>query len=125
MKRRVAQHLINRDSSVTTGTSPAGLNPDHVTQVRWWEHPDFASKDALEAAELVAFSVLDPVLKSRGAISERAKELQSDAAFVRKMRSLFSKEPTGHLYIPTLEDAMERIADLESRIVDLEKRLRR
>jgi hypothetical protein len=36
LRRRVNQHLVNRDSSVTTGTSAAGLNPDHIRAVEWW-----------------------------------------------------------------------------------------
>ena len=115
LKRRVIQHLISRDSSVATGTTAAGLNPDHVTEVRWWEHPDFSERHVLQAAELVAFDVLDPVLRSRGARPERVKRLYGDKDFCDKMRSLFLGEPTGLLTIPTLQDALQRIAELEQR----------
>jgi hypothetical protein len=42
------------------------LNPDYVTELRWWEHPDFAERYVLEAAELVAYDMLNPALRSRG-----------------------------------------------------------
>ena len=35
LKQRIEQHLIKRDSSVTTGTSAVGLNTDHVRRVDW------------------------------------------------------------------------------------------
>jgi len=123
LKRRVMQHLVNRDSSVATGTSAVGLNPDYVTEVQWWEHPDFGERHVLEAAELVAFEVLDPALRSRGAISKRAQQLHADESFREKMRTLFLGEPTGRLVIPTLQDALERIAELERRLTALEGRL--
>ena len=71
LKQRIIQHLIRRDSSVTTGTSAASLNPDHVTNLSWWEHSDFEVSAKLKAAELVAFEVLNPVLRSRGAVNCR------------------------------------------------------
>jgi len=125
LKRRVMQHLISRDSSVATGTSAAGLNPDHVTEVCWWEHPNFTERHVLEAAELVAFDVLQPVLRSRGAISERAKQLYAGEAFREKMRPLFLGEPTGKVVIPTVQDVLRRIADLEHRLATIEKHLGR
>jgi excinuclease UvrABC nuclease subunit len=43
LKRRIEQHLIRRDSSVTTGTSVVSLNPELVTKLHWWEHePSFS-----------------------------------------------------------------------------------
>jgi hypothetical protein len=116
------QHLVNRDSSVTTGTSAAGINPDHVTQVGWWEHPRFDEERFLEAAELVAFEVLDPVLRSRVLGPARAKQaLEEDEGFRRTMRSMFANEPTGVLPIPTLQDAMTRLAEIERRLAALER----
>ena len=37
LKQRIVQHLVNRDSSVSTGTSAVGLNTDYVTKIAWWE----------------------------------------------------------------------------------------
>jgi hypothetical protein len=41
LKRRVMQHLVRGDSSVATGTSAVVLNPDYVTEVRWWSMKAF------------------------------------------------------------------------------------
>ena len=124
LKRRVKQHLVRRNSSVTTGTSAATLNPDYVTQVRWWEYRNFSEKHVLQAAELVAFDVLDPALRSRGAIQEEAKELYADEAFYENMMAIFQGESTGRLVIPTIQDALEKITELERRLDDLEKRVK-
>lgn len=120
LKRRVVQHLIRRDSSVTTGTSAVSLNPALVTEIRWWEYPAFTERAALLAAELVAFDVLDPALRSRGGITAEARQLYSDESFSKSMRSLFEGEATGKLLTPSLEVALERIADLERRVTALE-----
>ena len=124
LKQRVAQHLVNRDSSVATGTSAVVLNPDYVTEVRWWEDESFVERDILEAAELVAFDLLGPVLKSRGGISQRAKSLFEDEAFCTEMLLLFEGEAAGRIVIPTLQSALERIAELEQRVTALEGRER-
>src|SRR4051794_39391074 len=63
---RIDQHFVRRDSSVATGVAAATLNPDAVRAVRWWEHAFFDDKVARQAAELVAFRILDPALRSRG-----------------------------------------------------------
>ena len=124
LKRRVIQHLVKRDSSVATGTSAAALNPDYVKEVRWWEHTDFSKRYILQAAELVAFDVLDPALRSRGAIQEKAKELYADETFYENMVAFFQGEPTGRLAIQTIQDALEKIADLERRLDELQKRIK-
>jgi hypothetical protein len=48
LRGRIEQHLVRRDSSVTTGVSAVSLNPECVTQVRWWQHPDFEKQDILK-----------------------------------------------------------------------------
>ncbi len=123
LKRRIIQHLVSRDSSVATGTSAVGLNPDYVTEVRWWEHPEFSERHILEAAELVAFDVLNPALRSRGKVQEQARQWYANTEFRQKMQLLFQGEPTGRLLVPTLQDALERIAALEKRIDTLESEL--
>jgi hypothetical protein len=55
LRGRISQHLIKRDSSVTTGTSAVGLNPDLISEIRW--------REVLEAASLTdvikaAFSII-------------------------------------------------------------------
>jgi hypothetical protein len=119
LETRIDQHLVRRDSSVTTGVSAVRLNPDYVTEVRWWEHPDFGNDATRTAAELVAFDVLNPVLRSRGAIRQEAKAMYGDQRFADEMRQLFQGPPTGRLRILTLQDALDRIAQLEQQVADL------
>jgi len=119
LRQRVEQHLVRRDSSVTTGASTVALNPDLVTGLEWWTDPGFADREVLEAAELVAFGVFQPVLRSRGGKSEQAKILSADAAFVERMRSLFQGSPDGHLTPVTLADAIARIEKLEQQLAEL------
>src|SRR3954464_15241917 len=64
LRSRIKQHLVNRDSSVTTGTGAVGLNADYIRAVGWWVDESFSDRTALQAAELVAFDVLEPALRS-------------------------------------------------------------
>jgi hypothetical protein len=123
LKMRIEQHLRWRDSSIVTGVSAVSLNPELVTEVRWWEHSEFADKIALLAAELVAFDVLEPALRSRGGITAAAKQLYDEVEFKARMTSIFSGEATGRFVISTLQSAFERIADLERRVTLLEKQI--
>lgn len=123
LRQRVNQHLVRRDSSVTTGTAAVGLNVDYITELRWWSHLDFVQRDTLEAAELVAFDLLDPALRSRGGVTERAKQIYVDKVFRAQMQTLLTGEPAGRLVIPSLLDALERIAQLEHRLATLEQKL--
>ena len=113
LKQRIAQHLIRRDSSITTGATAVSLNPDKVTEIRWWEHEQFADSDYLSAAEMVASRVLDPVLLSRGKIGDKAKAMAADSEFNAKMKKLFEGESAGHLIVPNLKEALDRIEELE------------
>lgn len=125
LKRRIEQHLVTRDSSVATGTSATGLNPDFITELRWWLHPRFSDRNVLEAAELVAFDLFEPSLRSRGNIRKTALELYKRPEFQNEMKELFSREPDGRLVIPTLQDVLERIERLEKRIAILERKSRK
>ena len=75
LRQRIEQHLIRRDSSVVAGIQAVGLRADHVRQVDWWEDAGFSDDVRLQAAELVAFDVLEPALRSRGGIAEAARAL--------------------------------------------------
>ncbi len=124
LRRRIEQHLVRRNSSVTTGIAAAALNPDMVTEVEWWEHEDFGRDEVLSAAELIAFAVLNPALCSRGVVHKTAAQLlQDDPTFEHAMRALFAGPPTGWLVRPTIQLAFDRIADLERRVAMLEDRL--
>ena len=124
LKQRIDQHLIKRDSSVATGTSTTGINPDYVTEIEWWVHPEFKHRHILEAAELVAFDFFKPTLRSRGNISKAAQKLYNDNEFKEKIKNLLEGNPEGNLIVPTLQDAIARIEQLEKKVVELEKRLK-
>lgn len=124
LKRRAAQHLLTRDSSAATGTSATGINPDYVTEIRWWEHPRFSKPAAREAAELVAFKLLDPALRSRKPIGKAAQELLKSSRFRKEMEMLFKKKPTGRLPIPSLEQVARRLSVFEDRLDRIEERLK-
>ncbi|CAM3710120.1 hypothetical protein [Marinicrinis lubricantis] len=121
LKNRLVQHFIRRDSSVTTGASAVSLNPDRIAEVVWWESPEFSNRSILEAAELVAFEIFNPVLRSRGGIRSEANNLLKDEVFKERYKKLFSEEPTGKLLIPKLSDALQKIDELEKRIEKLER----
>lgn len=123
LRQRVAQHLVLRDSSVATGTSAAVLNPDYVTRVEWWTRPEFSDRSVLEAAELVAFEVLNPALRSRGTTSAAARACYEDADFRARMREVFEGEPDESLDVPTLATALQRIEELEERLRVLEDKV--
>ncbi len=120
LKERIRQHLVRRDSSVTTGTTAASLNPDYITEVWWWEAEELNDKDTRCAAEILAIEVLDPALRSRGTPPAGALKKIQDPAFAKCFRTLFEGEPTGRLVLPTLANALERIRALEQRLRELE-----
>ena len=120
VRQRVEQHLVLRDSSVATGTSTVGLNPDHVRAVEWWQHSLFSDKTDRAAAELVAFDVLEPALRSRGGINKLARERAGQPDFRAQMVALFKGPPTGRVLLPTFDELVERIEELERRLESLE-----
>ncbi len=121
LKGRVMQHLVQRDSSVTTGTAAVGLRPEHVTEIRWWEHESFDNRERRAAAELVAGEILEPILKSRGGAGDGTRALAIDPLFRREMKGLFTGQATGRLIVQSLDDALRRISELESRVAELER----
>ena len=123
LRQRISQHLVRRDSSVVTGVSVVSLDPNLVREVCWWEHSSFAHPTHVLAAESIAFDVLEPILRSRDAVEAGSRALAADAAFAGPIRALFAGEPSGRMLIPTLQDAMERIAALENRLAALERKL--
>jgi hypothetical protein len=123
LRQRLIQHLVLKDSSVTTGVQAACLKPEFVTEVRWWSEDEFADKNVPEASELVAFTVLDPVLRSRGNITKPAKELSEQAQFRDRMTALFKAQPAGNLLLLSLQDALNKLDEFERRIGKLEAAL--
>ena len=109
LRRRVRQHLVDRNSSVTTGTGAVGLNADHVRSVEWWENAAFSDRVDLAAAELVAFDVLEPALRSRGGIPAAARQRATEAAFREEMVALFRGAPAGRLTPPSVAGLSDRL----------------
>lgn len=123
LRSRITQHLVLRDSSVATGTSAVCLNPDYVTEVRWWQHKTFRKGAHRQAAEVVAVDVLDPALRSRARTSKAAKDVLASGGFGKEMAELFLGEPTGKLQIANLQSVVERLERLEAKIDRLSEAL--
>ena len=105
---------------MATGVGAVGLNPDGIREVEWWEDPSFGEREMLEAAEIVAFDVLEPALRSRGGVRDAARTLLDDSTTRSRLEEMLRRPPTGRLTIPTLADALVRITLLEGRIDRLE-----
>jgi len=123
LRQRVTQHLIRRDSSITTGVSIVSLNPDYVTEIQWWEYPDFSDRGFLEAAEEVAFDIFNPILRSRGKLTIRAQELLNNPEFKAKMTGLFNSSPSGNLEFFDFQDVIDRISKIEEKLDKLSNQI--
>lgn len=121
LRQRIRQHLVLRDSSATTDSGAVRLHPDYVSAVAWWEHASFADALSLAAAELVAFDVLEPRMRSRGGITEAAQAKAAETAFRDEMTTVFKSEPAGRLELMTFARLVKRVAELERRLEQLEK----
>ena len=119
LRQRISQHLVRRDSSIVTGTSIVSLNPDYVTALKWWEHPDFSSSEYREAAEEIAFRIFDPVLRSRGNLTDRGQIALKDPGFNKNMEDLFRGEPAGSLEFLDYYDLLEKMNELADEIKSL------
>lgn len=124
LRVRLQQHLVRRDSSVTTGAAVVSLNPDLVRSVEWWEHDRFQEPDVLGAAELVPFDVLEPVLRSQGRPPVASRSLYNETAFYQEFHRLFSGPPSGILTIESLPGLSARLRALEARLDALEREVR-
>jgi hypothetical protein len=122
LKNRIMQHFLRRDSSVTTCTTAVSLNPD-FTRMQWWHHDLFADRSKLEAAEVVAFEVLNPTLRSRGRINSQAMALLDSSDFREIMTKLFQNSCAGTLTFPCLADALRKIETLERELNELKQAL--
>lgn len=122
LKRRIQQHLVGRDSSISTGTSATGLNPDYVTEVKWWwDHRFDGNNHYLLASELAAFDVLKPALRSRGSVTKDAETWYGYTSLKREMRKVFRGKPTGVLTLLSMDDLIQKIESLEERLSRLEE----
>ncbi|MEQ1921102.1 MAG: hypothetical protein ABL952_01220 [Pyrinomonadaceae bacterium] len=119
LKQRLAQHFLRRDSSAVTGTSAVSLNPELITQVNWWSRDEFSIRTYLEAAELYAFKLLNPVMRSRGRVSKEAMAMSETMDFEMKIAGVFLRNPSG-VFVPTSVMA-KKMSELETRLAALEK----
>lgn len=78
--------------------------------------PGVSTRVELEAAELVAFDVLEPALRSRGGISSEARRRAGTDAFRAEMTELFRGPPAGRLALPSFPALAERVAAIERRL---------
>jgi hypothetical protein len=92
------------------------MQPGYVREIRWWEHPRFEDLDALRAAEFVASELLMPLLSSRRPSTAAARTLSTDEGFRQLMSGLVLGEPSGRLFLPTLEDILDRLGRIEQRL---------
>ena len=114
---------MSRDSSASTGTSATGINAEYVTEIWWWEHPRFSELPVREAAELVAFDLLNPALRSRKGIGKAAQKLCESSRFRKEMGKLI-KKPTGRLTLPSLDRVWRRLSAVEDRLATVEEQLK-
>ena len=123
VRSRIDQHLNRRDSSISIGVSTTMLNPDFVTKVEWWIRDVFSEKDVREAAELIAFDIFEPSLRSRGRSSLAAQERLGEPGFKDRIKEILESPPDGY-YIPKnldnlcliVEKLMEEVEDLKSKV---------
>ena len=119
---RVAQHREYRNTSVTTGASAASLDTTLVGGCRWWTNSSFNDPVRLGAAELVAFELINPVLRSRGGINRAAEALSRNPEF----RDWFAAKlliPDGQVAFPGVAELAAEVRDLRRRVEALEARL--
>ena len=116
LRNRIRDHMTyhNRDSATV-------LNPDKVGHICWWLNPRFSDKAYREAAEVVAFKVLNPSLRSRGNVTKRAKPILEDQTFCDEMARLFRGKPSGVFYPKTLDNLVDLVLKLDKRVSELEK----
>ena len=80
------------------------------------------SLDALRAAEFVASELLLPLLSSRRRSSAGARTISTDEEFREQMSALVLSEPPSRLFLPTLEDILDRLGRIEERLSSGEDR---
>jgi hypothetical protein len=119
---RLFQHFVRRDSSVVAAAA-VRLDLDYVRHVDWWEHEQFSDGAVRHAAELVAFDVFEPVLRSRGNPTAAALELYDAAGFRTEFEAIFNAAPTGRFLHARLPDLARQVYSLELRVKAVEEQL--
>lgn len=111
VRSRIDQHLYRRDSSISTGVSTTMLNPDLVTKVEWWIREIFSYKASREAAELIAFEIFEPSLRSRGKPSTAAQKKLNDPGFKAQIEEILENPPDGFHIPKNLDNLCLIVAD--------------
>jgi len=119
---RLSQHFIRQDSSIVAAAA-VRLDLDYVRYVEWWEREGFDDDARRHAAELVAFDVFEPVLRSRGNPTRAAVELYEDGAFRDEFERMFRGAPSGRMMHARLPDVARQVHILEARVSALEAKL--
>jgi hypothetical protein len=122
IRQRILQHLIRRDSSIVTGVSAISLNPEKITEVRWWVLPP-EDNQFLNEAEVVAFEILNPVLRSRSSISAPVDYIARNNNFKTKMENIFRAEPSGFIKIISFPELIKKVDELENIVKEIKAKL--
>ncbi len=117
---RLFQHFVRKDSSVVAAAA-VRLDLDYIRHVDGWYRDEFADGSVRHAAELVAFDVFEPVLRSRGNPSRPAVELHADATFHDRMEGVFRGAPDGRFVHVRLPDVARQVHALAARVTALEE----
>jgi hypothetical protein len=122
LHNRLFQHFVRRDSSVVAAAA-VRLDLDYIRHVEWWEHERFTDDATRHAAELVAFDVFEPVLRSRGNPTRAATSLYDDPVFRATFEHVFKAGPAGRFVHARLPDLARQAHELESRLRAVEDAL--
>ena len=113
---RIVEQLVVPNLRPRAPSATLFMHPGYLREIRWWEHPRFEDLNALRAAEFVASDLLLPLISSRRPSSAGARTLSTDKGFREEMSALVLGEPSGRLFLPTLEDVLNRLARIEERL---------
>ena len=122
IRSRLEQHLIRKDSSISTGVSAASLQPDHVVGVVWWIGEIFDNEAQREAAELIAFETLQPTLRSRGRVRAAARSFLEEPAFRVQIEEVISSRDSIIMF-PSIADLRREVEDLRKIISALKNQI--
>ncbi len=126
IRQRIKDHIVNRDSTAVTRLSPTMLNPDYVSHICWWQcDSEFEDQANRQAAELVAFDVLDSSHRSRANSVKKAKKKAREQPFRDDMEKLFENKPAGCYYPPTMQNLVNCVSKLCKRVSELESEIDR
>ena len=126
LRKRIKDHIVNRDSTAVTRLSPTMLNPDYVYCICWWQCDSIFDEPVnRQSAELVAFDVLDSSHRSRASIVGDARNRACEQPFRANMENLFSGEPAGCYYPPTLQNLTDCVSQLCKRVSELGSQIKR